>query len=120
HPIATLLPYTTLFRSLEVPDSDEEFAPIARINYPLIDQQAPLAKGAGPAGDPAPQDFWHGDIDVGVHVDEGPGRNHRRPAHVQIPPSVARVCPRRVARLPLRRVLLDIDAVVLHSAIPSR
>src|SRR5690606_32551393 len=62
---------------LEVPDSDEEFAPIARIDHSLIDQQTPLAEGAGPAGDSAPQDFWHGDIDVGVYVDEGPGWDHR-------------------------------------------
>src|SRR5690606_27705456 len=90
-------------------------------NYSLIDQQTPLAKGTGSAGDPAPQDFWHGDIDIGVYVDEGPGRNHRRPAHVQIPSGIARICSRRIARLSLRRVLLDIDTVaILHSAIPSR
>src|SRR5690606_22367079 len=105
----------------EVPNPDEEFAPIAGVDHPLVDQQAPLAEGARPAGDPAPQDFGHGDIDVGVHVDEGPGRDHRRPAYIQVPPGIARICPRRVTRLSLRRVLLDIDAVAtLHSAIPSR
>src|SRR5690606_38367823 len=39
---------------LEVPDPDEEFASIAGVDHPLIDQQASLAEGAGPAGDPAP------------------------------------------------------------------
>src|SRR5690606_17123674 len=106
---------------LEVPNPDEQLAPIARVDHSLIDQQAPLAESARPAGDAAPQDFWHGDIDVGVYVNEGPGRDHRRPAHVQVPPSIARVCSRRVTRLSLRRVLLDVGAAaILHSATPSR
>src|SRR5690606_14380443 len=45
----------------EVPNPDKEFAPIAGVDHPFIDQQAPLAEGAGPAGDSAPQDVWHSD-----------------------------------------------------------
>src|SRR5690606_26994685 len=99
----------------EVKYTSEQFTTVAVVDDSLIHQEPVLPESAGAASDPAPQPFRHGDGDIGVNVGEGASRDYNISAHIQVPPSVARVSFGRNPRTALARENLEVD---LHTANP--